>query len=153
MNLERDCGIEKQQQGSNVESAAERAAEHKSEHADNPLLPIEEFPIGQKNPPPETEEPFYYETNANDEGELAVGPFGLTAEHIKAWSANKTPEELNALVEQRQLRPSTAQTVKSDAMQDILKRLDAGEMLDAETIKKFVPGDLQRVIARQLLNK
>lgn len=124
-----------------------------AELSDTVLLPEESFAIGQKNPPPETEEPFYYEVNADEHGALTVGPFQLTAEHIKTWSASATPEELNALVERRQLRASTAQTVKSDELQGILRRLEAGEKLDADTIKKFIPGDLQRVIARKMLNK
>lgn len=116
-------------------------------------LPTEVIPIGLHNPPPEKEEPYFYECSHNAAGKVTVGPFDLTAENIKSWAAKANSDKLDDLVSTRQIRPSTAMTVKSSQFQHVVNLLESGQTPSPEMIQRFVPGDLQRVIAREVAHK
>lgn len=116
-------------------------------------LPTETIPIGLHNPPPEKEEPYFYECGTRPDGKVTVGPFELTADNIKAWSAKANSEKLDDLVSTRQIRPSTAITVKSNQFDHVVSLIESGQKPSPEMIQRFIPGDLQRVIAREVQRK
>ena len=116
-------------------------------------LPTETIPIGLHNPPPEKEEPYFYECGTRPDGKVTVGPFELTADNIKAWSAKANSQKLDDLVSTRQIRPSTAMTVKSNQFEHVVSLIESGQKPSPEMIQRFIPGDLQRVIARDVQRK
>jgi hypothetical protein len=81
---------------------------------------------------------------------MMVGPFQLTADQMRGWSQSISSSDLDDLVESRQIRPATALTVKSAQFQTMLKLLESGQTPSEDMVQRFIPGDLQRVIARSL---
>jgi hypothetical protein len=79
--------------------------------------------------------------------------FELTAQQTKAWSSATTTGDLNELVEQRQLRPAAASEAKSGRFNRIISMIEAGQQPTADMIKRYIPGDLQRLIAKKVLGK
>lgn len=117
-------------------------------------LPVETFPVGMFNKAPETEEPFYYEVKTAADGRtVTIGPFDLTAAHIKKWAQTTTASDLNGLVERGALRASTALAVKSSQFNSILSAIESGQKPTEDLVKRFIPGDLQRVVARKICGK
>lgn len=117
------------------------------------ILPIESFPVGFRNPLPEKEEPYYYDVDRGRDGTMTVGPFEISAAHIKTWLNGLATNELEELVGARQLRQSTVVAVQSDQFKVVLSMLESGQKPSPEMIERFVPGDLQRVVARKILGK
>lgn len=117
------------------------------------ILPIESFPVGFRSPLPEKEEPYYYDVDRAADGTMTVGPFEVGAAHIKTWLKGLAPNELQELVSARQLRQSTVVALQSDQFKVVLDLLESGQKPSPEMIERFVPGDLQRVVARKILGK
>jgi hypothetical protein len=121
---------------------------------DGPKMPPEYIPIGLFNPAPEKEDPIFYQCSTAEDGKtLTVGPFDLTAAQIKQFINDVTLEQLDELVNVRQLRQSTAITAKSAQMQTVIGLLESGQKPDEAMVERFIPGDLQRVIASTYMNR
>jgi hypothetical protein len=107
----------------------------------------ENIPVGLRNAAPETDDAVFYSVGtAGDGTTLAVGPFKLTAEDFKAFKASHSTQDLDALVDRRALRPSTALSVKSNQFDTILTMMESGQKPTEALVKRFLSGDLQRVI-------
>lgn len=112
------------------------------------------LPIGVITPTPEKEDASYNRTGVAADGKtVTIGPFELTASHIKEWALKTSPDELGRLVEARQMRSSTARTAQSDQFASMLKVLESGQTLPETMIERFFPGDLQRAVASKVLKK
>lgn len=110
------------------------------------------FPIGKFNKPPSKEDPVFYETNHPAEGQpVTVGPFNLSSNDIRRWAQKTGTNTLNELVDRDEIRPSTALTVKSQQFCHILDLMDSKQRPTKEMIQRFLPGDLQRAIARDII--
>lgn len=115
-------------------------------------LPTEFIPVGVINPPPENEDPAFFQVKTAADGKtLCVGPFDLTSRNIKNWSENLSINDLDDLVTRRQLKSTTALAVKSPQFETVLAQLEAGQKPSESMIKRFIPGDLQRVVAAELM--
>ncbi len=111
----------------------------------------EVYPVGMFNDAPAADDPIYYSTSRAKDGKtMMVGPFQLTADQMRGWSQSISSSDLDDLVESRQIRPATALTVKSAQFQTMLKLLESGQTPSEDMVQRFIPGDLQRVIARNL---
>lgn len=121
---------------------------------DGPSLPPEFIPIGLFNPPPEKEDPIFYACSTAADGKtITVGPFDLTAAQIKEWVASTTTEQLEELINLRQIRQSTAITVKSAQLQSVIGLLESGQKPSEAMVERLIPGDLQRVIASRYMKR
>lgn len=110
------------------------------------------LPIGVITPTPEKEDPSYSQTGLAADGKtVTIGPFALTAAHIKEWAVNTSPDELNRLVEGRQMRSSTARMVQSDQFASMVGSLESGQTLPEQMVERFFPGDLQRAVAAKVM--
>lgn len=110
------------------------------------------LPIGVITPTPEKEDPSYNRTAVAADGKtITIGPFDLTAAHIKEWALSTSPKDLEELVESRQMRSSTARMVQSDQFASMVGILESGQTLPEHMIERFFPGDLQRAVATKVL--
>lgn len=112
------------------------------------------IPIGLHNPPPTSEgSPEYSRLSmAADQPDprvrtLAVGPFELTAHDIRDWCKQTNCSDLDELVADRRLRASTALAIRSKQFEVVLRTLEAGQAVNEGTLDRFIPADLQHVIA------
>lgn len=113
--------------------------------------PGEAYPVGMFNDAPASDDPTYYTTYRSTDGQtLVVGPFQLTVDQMRGWSQSVSFSDLDDLVAGRQIRSATALTVKSRQFKSMLKLLESGQAPPPEMVQRFIPGDLQRVIARSL---
>lgn len=113
--------------------------------------PTEVYPVGFFDKAPAVDDPLYYQSKLSADGTTAtVGPFELTANQIKAWASKQTSNDLNDLVERGQLRASTVITLKSAQFASILNLLNSGQTQPESTVRRFIPGDLQRAVYGKL---
>lgn len=124
----------------------------KPPEAPKPVLECS-LPVGVINGAPEKEDPLYYQLSTNKDGAMTLGPFDLTAQNLKSWADKVSLDDLNELVENNQIRPSTAMTVRSPMFKTIINMMAEGQKPGVDTLERFFPGDLQRVIAKEVLGK
>lgn len=114
------------------------------------------IPIGLHNPAPKSENAPEYsrltmaaEQVDPDVRTLAVGPFELTAHDIRDWTKQVDCADLNELVSENRLYPATALAVRSKQFEVVLRSLEAGQLVNEDMLNRFIPADLQHVIASQ----
>lgn len=86
-------------------------------------------------------------SRAADGRTLVIGPFGLPAKQIREFAAQTSDLQIDALVARQQLTASTATILKSVEFSVVIELLENGQILPESAIKRFVPGDLQRMVA------
>lgn len=104
--------------------------------------------LGRMPLSPNCEYDFYNQlSRAADGRTLVIGPFGLPARQIREFAAQTSDLQIDALVARQQLTASTAAILKSVEFSVVIELLENGQVLPEAAIKRFVPGDLQRVVA------
>lgn len=116
---------------------------------------LEQIPIGLISEIPELEDPIFYQTSVSEDGKTqTLGPFELSAAHIREWRNSTDDLQIDQIVRNGQLRQSTAQMLKEGTFLDgILEMLETGYELSPSRIERFIPGDLQRLVAEKILGR